>query len=73
MGSVRKVYNRLNLPLPYDPDLQGMRLNNLFRMANYRVRTVGISEIETTFRASWRCQTKTCSNLYDCFCVKLVQ
>ncbi|KAE9302157.1 hypothetical protein PF008_g22559 [Phytophthora fragariae] len=49
MGSVQKVYSRINLPLPYDPDLRGMRLNNLFRMANYRVRTVGISEIKTTF------------------------
>ncbi|EGZ21628.1 hypothetical protein PHYSODRAFT_493497 [Phytophthora sojae] len=49
MGSAQKVYSRLNLPLPYDPDLRGMRLNNLFRMANYRVRTVGMSEIKTTF------------------------
>ncbi|EGZ12890.1 hypothetical protein PHYSODRAFT_514526 [Phytophthora sojae] len=49
MGSVQKVYSRLNLPLPYDPDLRGMRLNNLFRMVNYRVRAVGISEIKTTF------------------------
>ncbi|KAE9071735.1 hypothetical protein PF010_g25753 [Phytophthora fragariae] len=49
MGSVQKIYSRINLPLPYDPDLRGMRLNNLFRMANYRVRTVGISEIKTTF------------------------
>lgn len=49
MGSVQKVYSRLNLPLPYDQKLRGLRLNNLFRMANYRVRTVGISEIRTTF------------------------
>jgi hypothetical protein len=26
-----------------------MRLNSLFRLANYRVRTVGISQIRTTF------------------------
>ncbi|KAG3159658.1 hypothetical protein PI124_g8158 [Phytophthora idaei] len=50
MGSVGKVYSRLNLPLPYDPERRGLRLNNLFRMANYRVRTVGISQIRTTFR-----------------------
>ncbi|KAE8889591.1 hypothetical protein PF007_g12368 [Phytophthora fragariae] len=49
MGSVQKVYSRLNLPLPYDPELRGLRLNNLFRMANFRVRTVGISQIRTTF------------------------
>ncbi|EGZ04466.1 hypothetical protein PHYSODRAFT_343244 [Phytophthora sojae] len=48
MGSVQKVYSRLNLPLPYDPNLRGMRIGNLFRLANYRVRTVGISEIKTT-------------------------
>ncbi|KAG3092507.1 hypothetical protein PI125_g17111 [Phytophthora idaei] len=34
---------------PYDLKLRGLRLNNLFRMVNYRVRTVGISEIRTTF------------------------
>ncbi|EGZ27306.1 hypothetical protein PHYSODRAFT_469825, partial [Phytophthora sojae] len=49
MGSMRKVYSRLNLPLPYDPELRGHRINNIFRMANYRVRTVGISQIRTTF------------------------
>ncbi|KAE9249504.1 hypothetical protein PF002_g5272 [Phytophthora fragariae] len=49
MGSVQKVYSRLNLPLPYDPVLRGLRLNNMFRLANYRVRTVGISQIRTTF------------------------
>ncbi|EGZ28677.1 hypothetical protein PHYSODRAFT_472945 [Phytophthora sojae] len=46
---VQKVYSRLNLPLPYDPNLRCMRIDNLFRLANYRVRTVGISEIKTTF------------------------
>ncbi|KAG1711902.1 hypothetical protein DVH05_009143 [Phytophthora capsici] len=49
MGSIQKVYCRLNLPLPYDPELRGRRLNNLFRLANYRLRTVGISQIRTTF------------------------
>lgn len=49
MGSIQKVYSRLNLPLPYDPAVRGTRINNLFRMANYRVRTVGISQIRTTF------------------------
>ncbi|ETN11224.1 hypothetical protein PPTG_10171 [Phytophthora nicotianae INRA-310] len=37
MGSIQKVYCRLNLPLPYDPELRGMRLDNLFRLVNYRV------------------------------------
>jgi hypothetical protein len=49
MGSMQKVYSRLNLPLPYDPELRDQRLNNIFRMANFRVRTVGISQIRTTF------------------------
>jgi hypothetical protein len=45
MGSVQKVFSRVNLPLPYDPNLRGLRLNNLFRLANFRVRTVGISHV----------------------------
>ncbi|ETI43039.1 hypothetical protein F443_11933 [Phytophthora nicotianae P1569] len=49
MGSIQKVYSRLNLPLPYDPELRGLRINNMFRIVNYRVRTVGISQIRTTF------------------------
>ncbi|KAG2781716.1 hypothetical protein PC129_g5378 [Phytophthora cactorum] len=49
MGSVQKVYSRLNLLLPYNPEISGVRICNLFRMANYRVRTVGISQIRTTF------------------------
>ncbi|KAE8976750.1 hypothetical protein PR003_g14381 [Phytophthora rubi] len=49
MGSMQKVYSRLNLPLPYDPNIRGCRISNVFRIANYRVRTVGISQIRTTF------------------------
>ncbi|KAE9289196.1 hypothetical protein PR003_g25616 [Phytophthora rubi] len=49
MRSVQKVYSRLSLPLPYDPpQLRGLCLNNLFRTANFRVRTVAISQIRTT-------------------------
>jgi hypothetical protein len=48
MGSVEKVYHRLLMPLPFDVDKRRMRLDNLFRVANYRVRTVGINEIRTT-------------------------
>ncbi|KAE9023602.1 hypothetical protein PF011_g3892 [Phytophthora fragariae] len=46
---MQKVYCRLNRPLPYDPELRGHRNNNIFRMASYRVRTAGISQIRTTF------------------------
>ncbi|ETK82871.1 hypothetical protein F441_12074 [Phytophthora nicotianae CJ01A1] len=49
MGSIQKVYSRLNVPLPYDPELRGLRISNMFRLINYRVRTVGISQVRTTF------------------------
>ncbi|EGZ17596.1 hypothetical protein PHYSODRAFT_262399 [Phytophthora sojae] len=49
IGSIQKVYSHLNLPLPYDPNIRGCRISNVFRMANYRVRTVGISQIRPTF------------------------
>lgn len=49
MDSIQKEYSRLNLPLLYDPILRGLQLNNLFQLANYCVRTVGISEIRATF------------------------
>ncbi|GMF52807.1 unnamed protein product [Phytophthora fragariaefolia] len=49
MGSVEKVYHRLLMPLPYDRNKRQQRLDNIFRLANYRVRTVGISVIRTTF------------------------
>ncbi|ETI33759.1 hypothetical protein F443_19591 [Phytophthora nicotianae P1569] len=49
MGSIEKVYHRLLLPLPYNQDLRQRRLDNLFRLANYRVRSVGISEMRTAF------------------------
>jgi hypothetical protein len=49
MGSVQKVYRRLLHPLPYDKEKRKLRLDNLFRLANYRVRTVEVSEIRTTW------------------------
>lgn len=48
MGSVAKVYHRLYLPLPSGKVERAVRLDNLFRLSNYRVRTVGISQIRTT-------------------------
>lgn len=48
MGVIEKVYHRLPLPLPYDTNKRKQRLDNLFRLSNYRVRTVGISQIRTT-------------------------
>lgn len=49
MGSVEKVFHRLLLPLPYDPERRRIQLSNMFHLANYRVRTTGISQILTTF------------------------
>uniref|UniRef100_H3GL62 DDE Tnp4 domain-containing protein n=1 Tax=Phytophthora ramorum TaxID=164328 RepID=H3GL62_PHYRM len=49
MGSIQKVYSRLNLLLPYDPVMRGLRLKNIFRLVNYRTRTVEISRIRSTF------------------------
>lgn len=49
MGSVSKVYKRLLLPLPPDKHTRALRLDNLFRLSNYRVRTTEISQIRTTF------------------------
>ncbi|OWZ16618.1 hypothetical protein PHMEG_0009563 [Phytophthora megakarya] len=49
MGSIEKVYHRLRMPLSHDKDKCSICLKNLFRLANYRVRTVGISQIGPTF------------------------
>ncbi|KAE9318112.1 hypothetical protein PF008_g18576 [Phytophthora fragariae] len=54
---MQKVYSRLNLPLPYDPAVRGLRLNNIFRLVNYRVRTVGISQIRSTFSGEMELST----------------
>ena len=49
MGAVEKVYRRLLLPLPYDKRRRGELLRNIYRLYNYRVRTVGISQIKNYF------------------------
>ncbi|KAG9413244.1 hypothetical protein AC1031_016262 [Aphanomyces cochlioides] len=49
MGAVSKVYRQLLLPLLYDPELRGLRLNNMFRLYNLRVRRTGISQIKNVF------------------------
>ncbi|KAF1792926.1 hypothetical protein GQ600_27391 [Phytophthora cactorum] len=41
MSSVEKVYHRLLLPLPYEPERRRLLLSNIFHLANYRVRTTG--------------------------------
>lgn len=52
MGSVGKVYRRLRLPLPFNPGHRGVSIENIFRLANYRVRTVWISQTRTTYEGT---------------------
>jgi hypothetical protein len=61
IGSMQKVYSQLNLPLSYDPELYGLRLNNIFRMSKFRVRTVGISQIRITFSGAMDLEASTSS------------
>ena len=43
MGSVEKVWRQLLLPLPFNPEIRAMRLENILRLFNFRVRTTRIS------------------------------
>lgn len=49
MGAACKLYRTLTLPLPYNQDVRALRLDNILRLHNYRVRTTGISQIKNTF------------------------
>ena len=49
MGAVEKVYRRLLLPLPFNQIIRGRRLRNIYMLYNFRVRTVGISQIKNYF------------------------
>jgi hypothetical protein len=49
VGSIEKVWRQLLRPLPYNPALRRIRLTNLFRLWNFRVRTTGISQIRNVF------------------------
>ena len=51
MGAVEKPFQRLKMCLPFDPVLRGVRLNNMFKLYNLRVRTTGISQIKNVFKA----------------------
>ena len=49
MGSVGKAFRLLLLPLPFNQNVREIRLENIFRLWNYRCRTTGISQIRTVF------------------------
>ena len=51
MGSAPKTFRQLQLPLPYNPEIRAQRLENIYRLYNYRVRTTGISQIKNVFNA----------------------
>ena len=51
MGSVEKVYRRLLIRLPYDKNIRRRRLQTVYRLFNYRVRTTGISQIRSLMQA----------------------
>lgn len=57
VGSIEKVYGRLQCLLPFRPEQRAVRLENIFRLSNYRVRTTGISQIANSFR----CRCDVCS------------
>ena len=49
MGAVPKVYRHLDLPLPFDPSVRAVRLNNIHKLYNFRTRFTGISQIRSHF------------------------
>ena len=49
MGAVEKVYRRLLERMPYDQKKRALRINTLFHLYNYRVRSTGVSQIKSYF------------------------
>jgi hypothetical protein len=49
MGAMEKPFQRLKCALPYDPEVRRVRLCNIFKLYNLRVRTTGISQIRSVF------------------------
>jgi hypothetical protein len=49
MGSIQKPFKRLLLPLPWRDSVRAVRLANIFRLWNVRVRNTGISQINESF------------------------
>jgi hypothetical protein len=49
MGSIQKPFKRLLVPLPWRDSVRGVRLSNIFRLWNVRVRNTGVSQIREVF------------------------
>jgi hypothetical protein len=52
MGCVDKCYRILDKPLPYSANIRQRRLEILYRLYNYRVRTTKISQVRNYFLES---------------------
>lgn len=51
MGSIQKPFKRLAMHLPWRASVRAMRLSNIFKLWNVRVRNTGISQINESFGA----------------------
>jgi hypothetical protein len=51
MGAVERVYRQLLLPLPYNQYVRARRLETMYRLYNYGIRTTGINQIKSYFNA----------------------
>jgi hypothetical protein len=49
MGAVDKSFRRLLMPLPFDQEVRKVRIGNIMRLYNLRVRTTRISQIRSVF------------------------
>ena len=49
MGSIQKPFKRLTVKLPWRDSVRAVRLSNIFRLWNVRVRSTGISQINESF------------------------
>ncbi len=49
MGAPEKVYRRLLERMPYDQKKRALRIDTLFHLYNYRVRTTGVAQIRSSY------------------------
>ena len=63
MGAVEKVFRRLLLRLPFNPNARGRRLMKIYQLYNVRVRRINVSQIRTFF-CCWR--EKSVKNMTTC-------
>ncbi len=49
VGSIEKVWRQFQIPMPLSPHLRNLRMQNMFHLWNFRVRTTGITQIGNVF------------------------